>query len=135
MSGTATLYTVVPAKGVGGKRRTVLGCDLTAICPAPCGDLVRVCFDVDDDRAGRDRALYYANLFLPLREGFRHFVVAEGDRTFVIGLCPDQDGDDDVVVSKLHSFRSSASGSGDAWNRHHDRVAEGRPVAASGVAA
>lgn len=103
MSGHGVLYTVVTAKLLVREYGSVLGCDISTVRPAPFGNLVRVCFDLHDDSASRDAALRHAQLFLPSREGFRHVVIAQSDRSFIVALCPDDHWDDEIIFAELQS--------------------------------
>ena len=99
----ALLHSVFAAKPLDHVDRTILGCDLSVLRSAPFGNLVRIAFDVEYDGAGRQAALDCSKVFLPSCIGFRHFVIAQGDGSFIVGLCPEQDRDDDIIVSELRA--------------------------------
>lgn len=126
--GAASLYSVFASKGFDGVPGAILGCDVVALSPAPFGNLVRVSFDRDYPCAGRDAAKQIGVKFLPICEGFRHFVVESGMGTFVVGLVPNDYGDDDLIVSQLHTLRPFVAGCGFGSRRDPASGAKGRPA-------
>ena len=131
----STLFTLYPLKREEQPARTILSSDFQSLPFAPFGNLVRVRFDFDHAGASRDSAERNAKLLLPSVKGFRHVVIRENARSFVVALAPDEDGTDEIIRKVAHSVRSVVgAGSFSSEDSVPASTAE-RPVRVEGRAA